>query len=116
MDAVQLPVLIPKEGAMIGARATESAQWLPFKVIMVTKKYVVCISPLNPGMRVSFRIGETGWAWQAWADCPALRIKCPSCKGVGWKRDPKDEAATLDCGHCLGSGEVERHDPFTTPH
>lgn len=116
MDATQLTVLTPEEGAQIGARDSVNKAWLPFKVIMVTKKYVVCLSPLNPGTRFSFRIGESGWMWQPWKDCPALRMKCPRCKGTGWTRDKKDETQTLDCGTCLTTGEVERDDPFTTPH
>lgn len=118
MDALQQPLLvIPAEGARIGVRSHgDGGAFLPFQVVMVTKKYVTCISPLNPGMRVGFRIGETGWVWQEWTKCPPLKMRCPTCRGNGWVRDKKDEAQTLDCGMCLKTGEVERDDPFTPAH
>lgn len=115
MDAVQLQVLVPETGALIGARDSVNKQFLPFRVEMVTKRYVHLRSPLNPGTRFTFVIGETGWHWQPWSACPPLKKKCSTCRGIGWKRDPKDETQTLDCGHCLGTGEVE-YDPFTPAH
>jgi hypothetical protein len=119
MDALQQPLLVPAEGARIGIQSHgNSGAFLPFQVTMVTKKYVTCISPLNPGMRVGFRIGEGSWTWKPWTECPPLTMRCKTCKGNGWVRDPHDKAevATLTCGMCLGGGEVERDDPFTPTH
>jgi hypothetical protein len=113
MDATELPLLAPAEGAEIGARQSENSPWLPFRVEMVTPKYVVCRSPLQPGTRFSFRRGETGWQWQPWAACPALLVPCKKCRGHGEIENKKAEMMQT-CPTCHGEGKVPRHDPFAS--
>lgn len=122
-EAVTARPDLPAIGDRVGIRYGKNGPWLPFTVKAITPKALHGHSPIF-GRGSSFCFSLTGdtpadprdWSWQPWDECPVLRERCGTCKGMGEVMSKKKGETYRTCSKCKGAGEVARDDPFEAPH